>query len=135
MNKRPASFCGIAFVLASVVGAPCAIGAADLQNPNNAVPADNTRVNERDRSRDTLTSSDQPNNSIDTKLAAAAREAIVKDKSLSTMAHNVKVIASNGTVTLRGPVPSETEKGKVAERVQSVPGVSRVDNQLDVKTN
>jgi osmotically-inducible protein OsmY len=49
------------------------------------------------------------------------RKAIVSDKALSTYAHNVKVVAQNGTVTLRGPVRSDEEKAKVAQLAQSVP--------------
>ena len=36
------------------------------------------------------------------------------DKTLSTYAHNVKVIAQDGQVTLKGPVRTEDEK-KVVE--------------------
>jgi len=103
--------------------------------PVAGASADNTKINERDKSQETLKPTDQPNNSVDIKLAAAVREAIVKDKSLSTTAHNVKLIAANGVVTLRGPVSSESEKEKVAQRASGVAGVSKVDNQLDVKTN
>jgi hyperosmotically inducible periplasmic protein len=96
--------------------------------------ADNTSVNKRDKSPDTIKVTDQPNNSADIHVAAAVRKAIVDDKSLSTLAHNVKLVAANGTVTLRGPVNSSSEKAKVGQIVASISGVSSVDNQLDVKT-
>lgn len=95
--------------------------------------ADNTKMNERDRSSDTLTPMDQPNDKADIKLAAAVRSAIVGDKSLSSMAHNVKLIAADGTVTLRGPVKSDAEKVRVEEVVKGVPGVSKIANDLDIK--
>lgn len=95
--------------------------------------ADNTKMNERDRSRDALTPADQPNNTADIKLAAAVRSAIVGDDSLSIMAHNVKLIASAGAVTLRGPVKTDAEKTRVEELVRSVPGVHLVTNNLDIK--
>jgi len=79
-----------------------------------------------------MTPMDQPNNKADVKVAADARSAIVKDKSLSTKAHNVKLVASGGTVTLRGPVASADEKAKIQTLVAAVPGVTRVDNQLDI---
>jgi osmotically-inducible protein OsmY len=88
----------------------------------------------RDRSSQTLTPADQSNDKADIKLAAAVRRAVVNDKTLSMSAHNVKLIAANGVVTLRGPVASEDEKAKLEADVRGVPGVSRVDNQLDVKT-
>jgi osmotically-inducible protein OsmY len=68
-------------------------------------------------------------------LLARVRKAIVHDHGLSMKAHNVKVIANNGVVTLRGPVASEQEKAQVQKDVASVHGVDRVDNQLDIKTH
>lgn len=99
-----------------------------------SAPADNSGVNERDRSSQTATPFDQSNDKTDIKLAAAVRRAIVKDKSLSTSAHNVKLVAAGGVVTLRGPVDNADEKARVESVAQGVSGVSRVDNQLDVKT-
>lgn len=96
-------------------------------------PVDNTQVNRRDRDNQTATPTHQPNDKADIKLAAAVRRAIVKDKSLSTMAHNVKIVASQGVVTLRGPVKTEDEKARVETTVKAVAGVNSVDNQLDVK--
>ena len=96
-------------------------------------PADNTAVNARDRSGDTPTSSSQANDSSDVKLAAAVRRSITKDSSLSTSAHNVKVMVSAGAVTLRGPVKSDDEKSRVESIVRSVPGVTQVTNELETK--
>jgi len=95
---------------------------------------DNSKINERDKSHDTLTAFNQSNNAADLKLAAAARKAIIDDKDLSLMAHNVKLVAMNGAVTLRGPVQSDAERIKIGQIVANVNGVSNVDNQLDVKT-
>jgi hyperosmotically inducible protein len=99
-----------------------------------SAPADNSAVNARDRSAQTTTPFDQPNDKTDIKLAAAVRRAIVKDKSLSMSAHNIKLVAAGGVVTLRGPVDSAAEKARIETVVQGIAGVSRVDNQLDVKT-
>ncbi|GAB2564330.1 hypothetical protein GCM10027066_04510 [Dyella jejuensis] len=94
---------------------------------------DNTQVNQRDRSGQTTTPTSQPNDKADIKLAAAVRRAIVKNKSLSMSAHNVKIVASQGTVTLRGPVKNGDEKSQVESIVKGVAGVTSVDNELDVK--
>ena len=102
------------------------------QTPVTGNDADNTRVNSRDKS-DTIKPTDQSNAKADIKLAAEARHAIVKDKSLSSTAHNVKLIANGGVITLRGPVASATEKQKVEQIVSGVQGVTRVDNNLDVE--
>lgn len=95
--------------------------------------ADNTRVNVRDKTDATIKPTDQPNNAADIKVAAAVRRAITKDDSLSMMAHNIKLIASAGIVTLRGPVENEAEKAKVEQLAAAAPGVTSVRNELDIK--
>jgi len=103
-------------------------------SPTASPTADNTKLNQRDKDHNTLTAFNQSNNAADLQLAAAVRKAIVDDKGLSVMAHNVKLVAMNGAVTLRGPVHSDAEKAKVGQIAANVSGVSNVDNQLDVKT-
>ena len=97
--------------------------------------ADNTRKNERDRSGETQTSGDQSNSKDDVNTTAAIRRAVVKDPSLSAAAKNVKIVAANGTVTLRGPVKTDAEKTKIAELAQSAAGNAKIDNQLEVKAS
>jgi osmotically-inducible protein OsmY len=46
---------------------------------------------------------------------------------------NIQVTASGGTVTLKGAVKSDAEKTRVESAAKSVPGVTRVDNQIEVK--
>jgi osmotically-inducible protein OsmY len=94
---------------------------------------DNSSVNKADRGDTKQTAQGQSQAKADRELAAAVRKSIVSDKSLSTYAHNIKVIATNGTVTLRGPVRSSSEKAKVAELAQQVPDVQTVDNRVTVK--
>lgn len=57
----------------------------------------------------------------------------MKDKSLSTYAHNVKVITQNGQVTLKGPVRSEDEKKTVEAKATEVAGDNTVTSELDIK--
>jgi hyperosmotically inducible protein len=97
--------------------------------------ADNTGKNERDRSGETQTSGDQSNKSEDVKLSAAIRRAVVKDRSLSSMGKNVKIVTANGVVTLRGPVKSQAEKTKIGELAQSAASNAKIDNQLEVKAS
>jgi osmotically-inducible protein OsmY len=98
-----------------------------------AKQADNTGLNKRDRSSETLTPGDQGNNETDRELARNIRRAIVKNDQLSTTAKNIKIIVANGKVTLRGPVKSETEKNQIASIAQGVQGAGSVDNQLETK--
>jgi hyperosmotically inducible periplasmic protein len=95
-------------------------------------PADDTGRNTRDSDGTTLTAADQSNSKSDVEITRQIRRAIVKDDSLSTSAHNVKIITKGGVVTLRGPVAGVKEKTVVAEEAQKVNGVTKVDNQLEV---
>jgi hyperosmotically inducible protein len=100
---------------------------------NEKTKPDNTATNERDRSGETKTSGDQSNSSADLKTTQAIRQALIKDSELSTTAKNIKVIAANGHVTLRGPVKTAQEKAKIDQLARSAAGGARIDNQLDVK--
>jgi hyperosmotically inducible periplasmic protein len=95
-------------------------------------PADDTGRNTRDSDGATLTADRQSNSKEDVEITRQIRRAIVKDDSLSTDAHNVKIITSGGVVTLRGPVASGEEKMAVAKKAEKINGVSRVNNQLEV---
>jgi osmotically-inducible protein OsmY len=99
----------------------------------DASKVDNTKINQRDQHSDHATPFDQPNDAEDIKVAAAVRKAIVGDSELSTTAHNVKFIASDGTVILRGPVKNAAEKARVESIVKGVTGVATVENQLDTQ--
>jgi hyperosmotically inducible protein len=109
-------------------------GAPQTAPPVDNTPADNTKMNERDRSANAPTADRQKDNRSDREMTQQVRKAIVKDKSLSTYAHNVKVITQNGMVTLKGPVRSEEEKKAVEAKAAEVAGPDKVTNQLDVKS-
>ena len=109
---------------------------AKVGSPSQAVTSprvDNTSVNERDKGGTTRTPQDQTNQVQDRELLAAVRRVIVDDKSLSTMAHNIKILVEGGVVTLRGPVQNTVEKNKVGTLAKQVKGITSADNQLDVK--
>jgi hyperosmotically inducible protein len=105
------------------------------RNGNNTVSAnapDNTARNERDQNEATKTPGDQSENASDLDISANVRKAIVADDSLSTNAHNVKIITNGGVVTLRGPVNSAQEKATIEMKAKQVAGVTRVESQLEV---
>lgn len=107
--------------------------AAWAQEPTTTQPAgDNTKMNQRDRQPGEPTADQQKENSSDRELTQKIRQSIVHDKSLSTYAHNVKVIAENGKVTLKGPVRSEEEKNALAAKAAKIAGPDNISNQLDV---
>jgi osmotically-inducible protein OsmY len=97
------------------------------------VAPDNSGVNVRDRNPETMTAGQQSNAKGDVELTRRIRRAVVKDNSLSMMAHNVKIISANGSVILRGPVKTEQEKAAIARKAQAIAGADKVDNQLEVK--
>ena len=98
-------------VMKGIAGAIVMIGALSSSVPATAqTPADNTKVNTRDRAKSAVTADQQKDNASDRDLTQKIRKAVLADKSLSTYAHNVKVIAQSGQVTLKGPVRSEDEK-------------------------
>lgn len=95
---------------------------------------DNTGKNERDRDNKTLTPGDQSGKPEDIKLTQTIRQAVMKEKSLTMTAKNVKIITAAGKVTLRGPVNTEEEKAKINDLAKAAAGQVPVDNQLEVKT-
>jgi osmotically-inducible protein OsmY len=101
----------------------------DQSNPK----ADNTKVNERDRDPNQPTADQQKENSSDRELSQQIRKAIASDKNLSTYAHNIKIIAQNGMVTLKGPVRSEDEKKAIETKAAQIAGDQKITSQLEVK--
>src|SRR5262244_893292 len=96
----------------------------DDNNPQGA--PDNTRINKRDRKPDEPTADQQKERMSDRELARQIRRSLVDDKSLSSKAHNIKVIAQNGTVTLKGPVSSDQEKQAVEAKATQIAGPDKV---------
>jgi osmotically-inducible protein OsmY len=94
---------------------------------------DNTRVNKADRDNAQPTADQAKNNMSDRDLEKNIRRDVVKDKSLSTYGHNVKIISQHGTVTLRGPVHSEDEKRAIEDHARKYAGDGHVNNELTVK--
>src|ERR1700723_4118829 len=94
---------------------------------------DNTKVNERCRSQDAPTADQQKANRSDQDITQQIRQSIMKDKSLSTYAHNIKIITQNGQVTLKGPVRSEDEKRTVEAKAAEIAGESKVTSELNIK--
>jgi hyperosmotically inducible protein len=108
-------------------------GAALLPAQETKPAPDNTKVNERDRSKEEPTADKAKDNKSDRELMQQIRKAIVDDKSLSTYAHNVKVIARNGKITLKGPVQSAEEKSAIVSKATDVAGAGNVTDELTVK--
>jgi hyperosmotically inducible periplasmic protein len=100
---------------------------------DSSVPADNTKVNQRDQNANEPTASQQKMDRTDRDITQQIRRAVIQDKSLSTYAHNVKIITQNGQVTLKGPVRSEDEKRAVEAKANEIAGPNKVTSELDIK--
>jgi hyperosmotically inducible protein len=74
-------------------------------------------------------------NKADRELTQQIRKAIVSDKSLSTQAHNVKILTRDGTVTLKGQVKTDEEKKAIEDKAASVAGAGKVTSELTVGPN
>jgi hyperosmotically inducible protein len=98
------------------------------QDAQQAAP-DNTRKNQ---DQTNPTADQQKMNPTDRAITQKIRKAIHADNSLSTYAHNIKIITQDGKVTLRGPVRSETEKTNLEAKAVSVAGQDNVIDQLEI---
>jgi hyperosmotically inducible protein len=95
---------------------------------------DNTKVNKRDQDAGQVTADQQKMNATDRELTRKIRRSIIADKSLSTYAHNIKIISRDGAVTLKGPVKSDEEKTAVmAKAVAVAGGADKVTDRISVK--
>jgi osmotically-inducible protein OsmY len=95
---------------------------------------DNTKVNKRDRSSGEVTADQQKADAADRDLTKKIRQSVIADKTLSTYAHNIKIISQNGAVTLKGPVKSDDEKKAIVAKAVAVTGsADRVTDQMSVK--
>ena len=110
-------------------GAPLVVTAQDQGSTSTAAAPDNTARNKAHAK----TADQQKENTSDREIARKIRRAVVADSSLSTYAHNVKIIAISGAVTLKGPVKSDEEKQSIAAKAAEVVGKDKVTDQLTVK--
>jgi osmotically-inducible protein OsmY len=94
--------------------------------------ADNTKMNKGDASKDATTADQQKMNSTDRTMTQKIRAEIMKDKSLSTYAHNVKIITQDGKVTLKGPVRTQEEKAAVESKATTIAGDGNVTSQIEI---
>ena len=105
--------------------------ASPLLSAQQAAP-DNTKQNQGDASQGATTADQQKMNTADRNITKQIRASIFKDKSLSTYAHNIKIISQDGKVTLKGPVRSEDEKASIELKAVAVAGAGNVTNELEI---
>jgi hyperosmotically inducible periplasmic protein len=106
---------------------------SDRVTASDGTEADNTKQNSSEQNKNTETAEKQSNSKDDLALTQKIRQAVMKDDSLSMNAKNVKIIAQDGKITLKGPVDSQQEKATIGSEAGEIAGKDKVDNQLEVK--
>ena len=106
--------------------------AREQASQTKPVAPDNTGKNARDREGTNTTPTDAGQSASDVKIAADIRGSVMKLAGLSISGQNCKIIVKDGSVTLRGPVATEDEKSQIAAAAMATPGVTSVDDQLEV---
>ncbi len=101
-----------------VLACLCAVSLAAIAADDNP-KADNTAMNERDRSGQTQTSGDQSNSSADLKITQAIRQALMKDERAFNDCEEHQNHYGQWPVTLRGPVKNAQEKSKIDQLARS----------------
>jgi hypothetical protein len=114
-------------LLSSVLAAPHAVA-----QTTPTVAPDNAKSNKVDASNATATADAQTNHAMDLDLTKRIRQSVMSDKSLSTYAHNIKIVTVNGSVTLNGVVRSEDEKGAVEMKAETIAGKNKVTSDLKI---
>jgi hyperosmotically inducible periplasmic protein len=114
-------------LLSSAIAAPHVFA----QSPSSVAP-DNSKSNKVDPSNVGNADTAQTNNAADIDLTKRIRQSVIADKSLSTYAHNIKIVTAKGNVTLNGVVRSEEEKSAIEMKAANIAGKDKVTNDLKV---
>ena len=119
-------------LIATLASVPVAAATAQTPPDKAQTPPDNTKTNTRDRAKGAVTADQQKENAADRELTQKIRRAVMEDKSLSTYAHNVKIVSRGGQVTLKGPVRSDEERRAIEAKATELAGAGRVANAISV---
>ena len=93
----------------------------------------NTSENVRDRNGKTVLPEDQANQKDLLERTASIRREITNSNNFSVSAKNIKIVTlEDGTVVLRGPVNSRSEKSQIESIARKESGKSEVKSYLEV---
>ena len=101
-------------------------------SPSPSASSDNAQDQTDGVSSQSHTADQAGDNLADRDIMQKIRKAVVDDSSLSTSAHNVKIISKNGRVFLKGRVRSDEEKQSIGAKAVDVVGADKVVNHLSV---
>ena len=108
------------------------LSAAPVPQSNQQPAPDNSKTNQGDANQGATTADQQKMNPADRETSRQIRSAIMKDKTLSTYSHNIKIITRDGKVTLKGPVRSDDEKANIEAKAAAIAGADNVTDLLTV---
>ena len=127
--RNPLTLFGMSMLIAAgLFAAPKPASSFVLQQEQS----DNTKMNKSDANKDATTADQQKMNPNDRAITQKIRAEIMKDKSLSTYAHNVKIITQDGKVTLKGPVRTQEEKTAVEGKAVTIAGDGNVTSRIEI---
>lgn len=109
---------------------PASVTPTPKPTPTNL---ENTGRNVRDRQPGAALPTDQSNRAEDLKATQDIRKAVMADKTLSVNGKNAKIITTETSVVLRGPVNSAEEKSKIGDYAKASAGSRTVANELEVQ--
>lgn len=132
MNKAKNVAVSMLIVMALMIAAGSLI-TTQAQTAQPSTSVDNTKMNSQDNAKDAITADQQKETGADRDVTQQIRQSLMKDKSLSTYAHNVKIITQDGQVTLKGPVNSNDEKMAIEAKATDIAGKNKVTSELTVK--
>jgi hyperosmotically inducible periplasmic protein len=128
---RPSKFGKCLSLLGATLFLSASLIAGAPQQDQQPAP-DNSKTNQGDASKGATTAQQQKMDPADRNITKQIRSSIYKDKSLSTYAHNIKIVTEDGKVTLKGPVRTADEKAGIEAKAVAVVGADNVTNQLEV---
>jgi osmotically-inducible protein OsmY len=74
----------------------------------------------------------QPQVTPDAELAAKIRKAIADDKAIAAYSQTLKIVVSDGLVSLKGSVKSDADKKAIGAKADAIAGEKNVMNNLQV---
>src|SRR5262245_32665860 len=127
------------FSTAALAGALTLSAAPQVDNPEYQ-DEEQTYTTQQTSNTTQSTTVDQQTTAVETKAAMSngrierkIQKAISRDVTMSNRALDIRIIAKDGVVTLKGSVPTTMEKSKIVEKASELVGSTNVVDNLKVK--
>jgi hyperosmotically inducible protein len=134
MSSRPFTKTFVPLMFLAIFVLSVGATSRSIQDPQETPQPDNTKKNLPTNHRDANRADQQGKSNSDTDITKKIRQSLTRDKSMSTYAHNIKIITRNGVVELKGPVKSQEEKDAIGAKATEIAGASNVKNDVTIKS-